>query len=108
VVSREVRAPVDRAPADGVEHERGDRRGGGVDGIVGWKLSNVRVGVEIGQAVDFPVEQRLRLNPTALLETDDVKPASARLQATAPPEAPAPTIRTSGVSQWAPVACSAI
>ena len=70
-----VPAPVDGAAADGIEHERDNRRPVHVDGIVFRALAYIRVLGKIGGPVVLPIGPvvgiRLRVNPAALLQADD-------------------------------------
>ena len=74
--TRKVRGPVDRASADGVEHQNVGRMAARTDGIIFRPPANVGAEVECAAVdLDFPVGTRrrviARLHPVALLETDD-------------------------------------
>ena len=78
-----VGGPVNRAPANGVEHERGDRRISVVDRIVLGPAPDIRIKRPVCQPAVLPVvvvgDVVGRVGPAALLKANDVqiRPAQA-------------------------------
>ena len=71
----EMRAPVDRAPAHGVVHQRRDRRGRVVDRVILGEPAHVGLGAPVGVPTQLPVRLPVRIglgiDPVALLEAGD-------------------------------------
>ena len=98
-----MRGEHDRPAADPVEVGDLHRRVVVVDRIIRRPRAPVRTDVEIAVAPRFPVAAVAgevgRLHPIALLQAKDLHlRVSARLQATAAPDAPEPMISTSTIS----------
>jgi hypothetical protein len=72
--AREVRAPVDRAPAHRVVHQRRDRGTLVVDRIVLGETAHVWLGAPVRLSVELPVGSPMRISarvhPVALLQAD--------------------------------------
>ena len=73
--ARKVRAPVDRAAAHRVVHQRRDRRPRVVDRIVLGEPSHVGLGIPVGVAMQLPVSRPVRIgarvDPVPLLQAHD-------------------------------------
>ena len=74
---REVGAPVDGAPAHGIVHQRRDGRVVVVDRVILREAPHVGVGAHVRETGQLPVVPAtgivVRLDPSALLQADDVE-----------------------------------